>query len=71
MDELAELAADKGRDGGQRLMGEGGLLVELTRELMQAAVEAEMNLHLAEESCRIGGCASHSGAPATGTGRGR
>ncbi|MFE6848916.1 hypothetical protein [Streptomyces sp. NPDC057686] len=48
MDELAELAADKVRDGGLRLMGEGGLLVELTRHLMQAAVEAEMDLHLAE-----------------------
>ncbi|MER6431666.1 hypothetical protein ABT272_28640 [Streptomyces sp900105245] len=36
MDELAELAAGKVRDGGLRLMGEGGLLVELARHLMQA-----------------------------------
>ncbi|MFJ4824140.1 hypothetical protein ACIP5L_12730 [Streptomyces bacillaris] len=71
MHELAELAAYKGRDGRQRLMGERGLLGELTRELMQAAVDVEMDLHLGEESCRIGGRGSHSGAPATGTGRGR
>lgn len=37
MDELAELAADKVRDGGLRLMGEGGLLVELTRHLWRTA----------------------------------
>ncbi|WSP87520.1 transposase [Streptomyces sp. NBC_01233] len=64
MDELAELAAGKVRDGGLRLMGEGGLLVELTRHLMQAAVEAEMDLHLAEEAGRTGGRGSRSGGNA-------
>lgn len=53
MDELAELAADKVRDGG--------LLVELPRHLMQGAVEAEMDLHLAEEVGRIDGRGSRSG----------
>ncbi|NEB39423.1 hypothetical protein [Streptomyces sp. SID14515] len=57
MHELAELAAYKGRDGRQRLMGEGGLLGELTRELMQAAVDAEMDLHLGEEPAASAGAA--------------
>ena len=64
LDELAELAAGKVRDGGLRLMGEGGLLVELARHLMQAAVEAEMDLHLAEEAGRTGGRGSRSGGNA-------
>lgn len=64
LDELAELAADKVRAGGLRLMGEGGLLVELTRHLMQAAVEAEMDRHLAEEAGRTGVRGSRSGGNA-------
>lgn len=55
LDELADLAADKVRADGLRLIGEGGLLVELTRHLMQVAVEAEMDRHLAEEAGRTGG----------------
>ncbi|WP_253917254.1 transposase [Streptomyces sp. MNP-20] len=64
LDELADLAAVKVRDGGLKLMGEGGLLVELTRHLMQAGVEAEMDLHLAEEAGRTGGRGSRSGSNA-------
>jgi mutator family transposase len=64
IDELAELAAGQIRGGGLRLMGEGGLLVELTRHLMQTAVEAEMDLHLAEEACRTNGRGSRSGGNA-------
>ena len=52
---LAALAEDKVRGGGLRLMGEGGLLTELTQHLMQAALEAEMELHLAAEAGRVGG----------------
>ncbi|MDO0939093.1 hypothetical protein QQY66_48090 [Streptomyces sp. DG2A-72] len=47
LDKLAELADERVRDGGLRLMGDGGLLPEITRHLMQAALEAEMDLHLA------------------------
>ncbi|WP_329142521.1 transposase [Streptomyces sp. NBC_01456] len=64
LDELAELAEVKVRDGGLKLMGEGGLLVELTRHLMQAAVEAEMDQHLGEEAGRTGGRGSRSGGNA-------
>lgn len=63
LDELAELAEVKVRDGGLKLMG-GGLLVELTRHLMQAAVEAEMDQHLGEEAARTGGRGSRSGGNA-------
>lgn len=53
-------------------MGEGGLLVELTRHLMQAAVEAETDPHLAEGTGCTGGRGSRSGVmPTTATGRGR
>ncbi|MEW2581037.1 hypothetical protein [Streptomyces syringium] len=45
-------------------MGEGGLLVELTRHLMQAAIAAEMELHLIEEAGRTGGRGSRSGGNA-------
>ncbi|WP_443074901.1 transposase [Streptomyces sp. NBC_01454] len=45
-------------------MGEGSLLVELTRHLMQAAVEAEMDQHLGEEAGRTGGWGSRSGGNA-------
>ncbi|MEV8527458.1 MULTISPECIES: transposase [unclassified Streptomyces] len=45
-------------------MGEGDLLVELTRHLMQAAVEAERDRHLAEEAGRTGGRGSRSGGSA-------
>ncbi|MFF4835228.1 hypothetical protein [Streptomyces sp. NPDC001315] len=65
LDELAELAAERVRaDGGLRLMGEGGLLPEIARHLMQAALEAEMDLHLAEEAGRTGGRGSRSGGKA-------
>ena len=61
---LAALAEDKVRGGGLRLMGEGGLLTELTQHLMQAALEAEMELHLAAEAGRVGGRGSRSGGNA-------
>lgn len=64
MDEPAELAAEEARDGGLRLRGEGGLLVELTRHLMQAAVEAGTDLYLVEEAGRTGGRGSRSGGNA-------
>jgi transposase-like protein len=61
LEELAALAAEKVRGVGLRLMGEGGLLPELAQHLMQAALEAEMDQHLAEEAGRVGGRGSRSG----------
>ncbi|MET7843477.1 IS256 family transposase [Streptomyces sp. NPDC005356] len=42
-------------------MGEGGLLPELAQHLMQSALEAEMDEHLAAEAGRAGGRGSRSG----------
>ncbi|WP_327381748.1 MULTISPECIES: hypothetical protein [unclassified Streptomyces] len=53
LEELAALAAEKTAAGGLRLMGEGGILPELAQHLMQAALEAEMDLHLADESVSL------------------
>jgi transposase-like protein len=64
LDHLAMLAAERVREGGLRLMGEGGLLPELTQHLMQAALEAELDLHLADEAQRCGGRGSRSGGNA-------
>jgi putative transposase len=61
LEELAALAAEKVRLGGLRLMGEGGLLPELAQHLMQATLEAEMDVHLAAEAGRVGGRGSRSG----------
>lgn len=62
LEELAALGAEKVRGGeGLRLMGEGGLLPELAQHLMQAALEAEMDEHLAADAGRIGGRGSRSG----------
>jgi transposase-like protein len=44
---VAELAAEQARAGGMQLLGEGGLLQQLTRHLLQEALEAEMDEHLA------------------------
>ncbi|MER7694741.1 transposase [Streptomyces sp. NPDC097610] len=61
LEELAALAAEKVRGDGLRLMGEGGLLPELAQHLMQAALEAEMDEHLATGASRAGGRGSRSG----------
>jgi general stress protein YciG len=61
LEELAALAAEKTAEGGLRLMGEGGLLPELAQHLMQSALEAEMDQHLAAEAGQAGGRGSRSG----------
>ncbi|MDX2937665.1 IS256 family transposase [Streptomyces ipomoeae] len=53
--------AEKVRGEGLRLMGEGGLLPELTQHLMQAALKAETDEHLAAEAGLSGGRWSRSG----------
>ncbi|WP_411142450.1 hypothetical protein [Streptomyces sp. x-80] len=61
LEELAALAAEKVRGEGLRLMGEGGLLPELAQHLMQAALEAEMDEHLAAGAGRVSGRGARSG----------
>jgi hypothetical protein len=61
LEELAALAAERTAEGGLRLMGEGGILPELAQHLMQAALEAEMDQHLAAGAGRAGGRGSRSG----------
>jgi putative transposase len=61
LDALTLLAKDKVRGGGLRLVGEGGLLPAITQHLMQAALEAELEEHLAAEAERVGGRGSRSG----------
>nr|WTB31055.1 transposase [Streptomyces sp. NBC_00830] len=61
LDGLTLLAQDQVRAGGLKLVGEGGLLPAITQHLMQAALEAELEEHLAAESERVGGRGSRSG----------
>nr|WSW49189.1 IS256 family transposase [Streptomyces sp. NBC_01001] len=61
LEELASLAAEKTAAGGLRLMGEGGILPELARHLMQSALDAEMDLHLQAEAGQASGRGSRSG----------
>ena len=61
LDALTLLAQDRVRGGGLRLVGEDGLLPAITQHLMQAALEAELDEHLAAEAERGGGRGSCSG----------
>lgn len=61
LEELAALAVERTAEGGLRLMGEGGILPELAQHLMQAALEAEMDQHLAAEAGQVGGRGARSG----------
>jgi transposase-like protein len=61
LEELAAPAAQKVRVGGLRLMSGGRILPELAQHLMQAALEAEMDQHLAAAAGQSGGCGSRSG----------
>jgi putative transposase len=61
LDALTLLARDRVRAGGLKLLGEGGLLPLITQQLMQAALDAEMDEHLAAEAGRAGGRGSRSG----------
>jgi putative transposase len=62
LDELAARRVPAGR--GPAADGLRGLVPEITRRLMQAALEAEMDLHLAEKAGRTGGRGSRSGGNA-------
>ena len=61
LDALTLLAQDQVRAGGLKLVGEGGLLPAITQHVMQAALETELEEHLAAEAERAGGRGSRSG----------
>src|SRR5690606_34437551 len=61
VDGVTLLGQDRVRGGGLRLVGEDGLLPAITQHLMQAALEAELDEHLADEAERGGGRGSRSG----------
>jgi putative transposase len=47
---IAQLAG-RARAGGLRLAGEGGLLAQLTKRLVESALEGELTDHLGYGSC--------------------
>ncbi|WP_166027471.1 hypothetical protein [Streptomyces chilikensis] len=71
LDALTLLAKEKVRHGGLRLVGEAGLLPAITQHLMQAALEAELEKHLAAEAERAGGRGSRRAAILPGPPRGQ
>lgn len=48
-DELVERLLDKADASGAALLGEGGLLTEITRAVLERALETEMSEHLGYE----------------------
>ncbi|MFE9924298.1 hypothetical protein ACFYQA_22790 [Streptomyces sp. NPDC005774] len=71
LEEPAALAAEKVRGDGLRLMGEGGLLPEPAQHLMQAALEAETDEHLAAGAGPMDAARARAAPCATATGAGR
>lgn len=49
VDEVVERLLDKADASGAALLGEGGLLTEITRAVLERALEAEMSEHLGYE----------------------
>ena len=62
---IAQLAG-RARAGGLALTGEGGLLAQLTKRLVESALEGELTDHLGYERHDVVG--RDGGIPATGTG---
>ena len=54
-----------GREGGLQLAGEGGLLAQLTKRLVESALEGEITDHLGYD--RHDAAGRTAGTPATGT----
>nr|WP_237297316.1 hypothetical protein [Streptomyces sp. 3211] len=46
VDEVVERLLDNADASGAALLGEGGLLTEITKAVLERALEAEMNEHL-------------------------
>ncbi|MFE0654532.1 transposase [Streptomyces sp. NPDC059534] len=49
VDEVVERLLDKADVSGAALLGEGGLLTEITKAVLERALEAEMSEHLGYE----------------------
>ncbi|MFE2537985.1 hypothetical protein [Streptomyces sp. NPDC059371] len=63
VNEVAERMLDKADAAGVALLGEGGLLTEITKAVLERALEAEMSEHLATNA-EIGHVTAR-GIPAT------
>ena len=53
-DELVRQLAERARAGGLRLTGEGGLLSQLTKVVVESALEGELDDHLGYGKQRSG-----------------
>ena len=62
---IAQLAG-RARAGGLALTGEGGLLTQLAKRLVESALEGEITDHLGYERHEVAG--RDGGTPSTGTG---
>ncbi|MFE2917067.1 IS256 family transposase, partial [Kitasatospora indigofera] len=49
VDEVVERLMDRADASGAALLGDGGLLTEITRAVLERALEAEMSEHLGYE----------------------
>ena len=67
--ELAEQLLAQAREQGVELVGPNGLLNQLTKNVLETALEAEMAEHLGYDKHDVPGAAA--GTPATGPGRRR
>lgn len=65
-EQLIARLAGKARVGGLQLTGEGGLLAQLTKRLVESALEGEITDHLGYDRHDAAGVTA--GTPATGTG---
>ena len=66
-EQLIARLAGRAREGGLQLTGEGGLLAQLTKRLVESALEGEITDHLGYDQPRRRRAAT-AGTPATGTG---
>jgi putative transposase len=64
-DELMAMLAERAQTGGVSLAGEGGLLAQLTKKLLESALEGEMDAHLGYAKHERGG--SQDGNARNGT----
>ena len=64
-EQLIARLAGRAREGGLALAGEGGLLAQLTKRLVESALEGELTDHLGYGATTRPGATA--GTPATGT----
>ena len=65
-EQLIDQLAHRARAGGLQLAGEGGLLQQLTKRLLESALEGELSDHLGYD--RHDPAGATAGTPAMGTG---